>query len=49
MDLNKIKEMIALMEEHDLTEIEISNGQEQIRLKKGEINGMVQVIEFDVP
>jgi acetyl-CoA carboxylase biotin carboxyl carrier protein len=41
MDLDKIKEMIALMEEHDLTEIEISNGEEKIRLKKGE-NGLPQ-------
>ncbi|NOZ21109.1 MAG: acetyl-CoA carboxylase biotin carboxyl carrier protein [Planctomycetes bacterium] len=36
MDLDKIREMIALMEEHDLTEIEISSGEEKIRLKKGE-------------
>jgi len=36
MDLDKIREMIALMEEHDLTEIEISNGEEKIRLKKGD-------------
>ena len=35
MDLDKIREMIALMEEHDLTEMEVSNGEEQIRLKKG--------------
>ncbi|MEW6357453.1 MAG: acetyl-CoA carboxylase biotin carboxyl carrier protein [Planctomycetota bacterium] len=36
MDLDKIKELIVLMEDHDLTEIEISNGEEKIRLKKGE-------------
>ena len=41
MDIDKIKEMIAIMEEHDLTEIEIANGEEKIRLKKGD-SGLLQ-------
>lgn len=43
MDLRKIKKLIDLLEESDLTEIEIKEGEETIRLSRASKGGMVSV------
>ena len=35
MDIRKVKKLIELLEESELTEIEISEGEESIRLSRG--------------
>ena len=35
MDIRKIKKLIELLEESDLTEIEIVEGEESVRLTRG--------------
>lgn len=44
MELEKIKELIALMNENDLSEIEIIDGQTRIMLKRGTQQGPPQIV-----
>lgn len=44
MELEKIKELIALMNENDLNEIEIVDGQMRIMLKRGTQQGPPQMV-----
>jgi len=39
MDLERVKEILALMDAHDLSEIELEDGEVRIRLKKRGANG----------
>ena len=41
MDIRKIKKLIELLEESSLTEIEIVEGEESVRLSRGNSGGMV--------
>jgi acetyl-CoA carboxylase biotin carboxyl carrier protein len=43
MNLKEIKDMINLMNEHNLTEIEIEKGDQKIKLKKASLGGEVIV------
>ena len=45
MNLNEIKEIINLMNEHGLTEIEVEKGDQKIKLKKSSISGESAVVE----
>jgi acetyl-CoA carboxylase biotin carboxyl carrier protein len=42
MDIRKIKKLIELLEESDLTEIEIVEGEESVRLTRGASAGVLQ-------
>ena len=35
IDISKLKELVALMAEHDLAEVDIKNGEEAITIKRG--------------
>ncbi len=35
IDISKLKELVALMAEHDLAEIEVKNGEEAITIRRG--------------
>jgi len=41
IDIAKLKDLIALMAEHDLTEVDLKNGEETISLKRGQSIGNV--------
>src|SRR5438132_489735 len=44
LDVHSIKDLVALMTEHDLTEIDLRDGQLRIRLRRGPL-GKLQVTE----
>lgn len=44
MDIRKVKKLIELLEESELTEIEISEGEESIRLSRS--NNETQVLSL---
>ncbi len=41
IDLDKIRELIELMKEHDLSEVDLSDGEERVSLKRGLASGPV--------
>ena len=47
MDIRKVKKLIELLEESELTEIEISEGEESIRLSRS--NNETQVYSVPTP
>jgi acetyl-CoA carboxylase biotin carboxyl carrier protein len=50
MDIRKIKKLIELLEESSLTEIEIVEGEESVRLSRaGSANGAVAPIHYGLP
>jgi acetyl-CoA carboxylase biotin carboxyl carrier protein len=48
MDIRKIKKLIELLEESDLTEIEIVEGEESVRLTRGGHGGMAPQVNIPV-
>jgi len=44
MDLRKIKKLIDLLEESNLAEIEIKEGEESVRLSRAPVSGFVQAL-----
>ena len=49
MDLRKIKKLIDLLEESNLTEIEIKEGEESVRLSRAAAGAVAQVFQAAVP
>jgi acetyl-CoA carboxylase biotin carboxyl carrier protein len=50
IDISKLKELVALMAEHDLAEVEVRNGEEAITIRRG--MGMAQgapVVQYAQP
>ena len=45
MDIRKIKTLIEMLEESNLNEIEVSQGDESVRISKG--RGLVDLVEND--
>ena len=49
MDLRKIKKLIDLLEESNLTEIEIKEGEESVRLSRASASAPAQVFQAAMP
>src|SRR5262245_12473359 len=48
IDISKLKELVALMAEHDLAEVEVKNGEEAITIRRGGVIGQAPVVQ-DAP
>jgi acetyl-CoA carboxylase biotin carboxyl carrier protein len=48
IDISKLKELVALMAEHDLAEIEVKNGEEAITIRRG-MGTAAPVVQYAQP
>src|SRR5438045_3242628 len=46
MDISKLKELVALMAEHDLAEVEVKNGEEAITIRRAGVIGQAPVVQY---
>src|SRR5689334_19176301 len=48
IDISKLKELVALMAEHDLAEVEVKNGDESITIRRG-MGQAAPVVQYTQP
>src|SRR5262249_38283627 len=46
IDISKLKELVALMAEHDLAEVEVRNGEEAITIRRGGVISQTPVAQY---
>jgi acetyl-CoA carboxylase biotin carboxyl carrier protein len=46
IDISKLKELVALMAEHDLAEVEVKNGEEAITIRRGGVISQTPVVSY---
>jgi acetyl-CoA carboxylase biotin carboxyl carrier protein len=49
IDIAKLKELVALMAEHDLAEVDIKNGEEAVTIKRGMGQGGMPLVQYAQP